>query len=193
MRWDVKQEEIIHLLTKEPPLYFTTQRQPVLRFFESVPTYSGLGWQMKILTNAVLVTCIFIIQACSSQLTDDRLSELLIDTKSQLEQLVAISSACLDRESRILWANDSKGGGAQCREIMREIGIEGMSKDHSGSISFYVADGKYSSHQKGLIFSQTRMLPTFDSLDRKPPGIHRYERAYKLVQENWYIYYEYDN
>jgi hypothetical protein len=142
----------------------------------------------------ILISLITLFSGCSSPDSDDQLSKLLKDNQLEFDKLVSLSDQCLNKiGGPILWASEAQGANSICGEIMIKTGVRAISKDNGGSISFYIEDYNYSSHQKGLTFSLVKMEPRFKSFDQMPSGIQPYERGYKQIQENWYIHYEHLN
>lgn len=137
----------------------------------------------------IIVAWVLVVSGCSKPYSDEQLIKFLSENKTQFEQLINLSEQCLKAESTIFWSRETKGGSGPCSRIMKDINIRGMVRKDSGAIFFYMNDDNYRSNQKGLIYSEIKISPLFDSLDKKPSGIQPYKEGYKQIGNSWYIYY----
>jgi hypothetical protein len=163
----------------------------------------------------VLIAAALALAAPSSRSTsDEALRARFVAHRADFERLVAMANedkhlvriapdfTWLDDD--VAWPRKDVGISEQrwndYRELFQRVGTKDgivRSEDSPGIFIPIFSQGLVpSSSEKGLVYSQTPLKPTLESLDKSPPGKlwdgpdHSHILVYRPIEDHWYIFYQ---
>jgi hypothetical protein len=140
--------------------------------------------------------------ACGRPTGDDALVKLFNNNQAMFEKMVRM---VLEDQATSRIANEyirptgsiTPARWEEYRTAFKKVGIEGgIIRWHStGAIEFVVeasglATGGW---MKGIVFRETLPEKLYDRLDERPADLGSNERGYRRIDEDWYLFYVWDD
>jgi hypothetical protein len=132
----------------------------------------------------IVIFCSLFISACSIEATDDEMIANLKENRDIFQKMVRPNSDC----------NISQEPGPICRKLMKQANIFSVRSEPFLSGAVALDYNNFETENKGYLYSPSgNVEPLYENLDQKPQDLGHYQKGYKKISNEWYIFYEYLN
>ena len=126
----------------------------------------------------------FLLSACSIEATDKDMIVHFEQNRNAFQELVGPKSDCLT----------SNKPGPVCLKLMKQLSVFSVGNEPfiKGAVS--IDFKSFETENKGYLYSKSEAVkPLYENLDKMPSGLNPYQKGYKKISKNWYIFYEHLN
>lgn len=136
------------------------------------------------MTRVLCLITTILVSGCSIEATDQEMVVHFEQNRESFVKLVALDSDCL---------KDDKPGPV-CSKLMKQLNIFSVGKEPTIKEAIAIDFKSFETENKGYLFSKSENVkPIYQNLDTMPAGLGHYEKGYKQINKDWYIFYEYLN
>ena len=145
------------------------------------------------MTRQIFIAVTVWLGGCSASQLDADLEYAFAKNQVLLNALVD-GSICSTPTEVAHWVHRPQNTTTACIELMRKADVYGVGPDGlSGGIMVFMNKTSAVTTHKNLVFSRRPLSPLHKSLDEVPLGLQPYARAYRKMDVNWYISFEYSS
>ena len=132
----------------------------------------------------IIIFSSIIANGCSSEPNDAAMEAHFKSNKEIFEKMVSKDSDCL---------SNSKPG-PKCKGLMKKTNIIFINSEQTIIGAIALDYNAFTSNNKGYLYSPLdKPKPIYANLDKSPNDLGAYQKGYKKIESNWFIYYEHLN